>query len=116
MCDLNLDFLGRDPAGMPHPDRSKGDLYDATHGGRVLAMAPGLDKLNILKFKVAAYDTKENKMAYFDPARSADFEFISGTKMRGLARQGQTPPAGFMAPKAWKVLATHYQGQQNGRI
>ena len=63
MCKLVFSLLGRDPAGLPHPDKSKGDLYEATHGGRVLAMAPGLDKLHILKFKEAAYDKTQQKMA-----------------------------------------------------
>ena len=28
-------IVGRDPAGMPHPDPPKRDLYEATHGGKV---------------------------------------------------------------------------------
>ena len=39
-----------------------------------------------LKHRVAAYDTSVRAMAFFDPKRKEDFEFISGTKMRGLAR------------------------------
>ena len=78
-------------------------------------MAPGLDRLHILKFKPAAYDTKKDKMDYIDPSRpSEDFLHISGTKMRTLAREGKQPPEGFMAPKAWQVLASHYQSQING--
>jgi hypothetical protein len=38
-------------------------------------------------------------MAFFDPRRKEDFDFISGTRMRGLARSGTDPPVGFMAPK-----------------
>ena len=38
-------------------------------------------------------------MAFFDPRRKEDFDFISGTRMRGLARSGTEPPVGFMAPK-----------------
>ena len=30
----NFYIVGRDPAGMPHPD-TKGDLYDPTHGKKV---------------------------------------------------------------------------------
>lgn len=41
--------------------------------------------------------------------RHDDFDFISGTRMRKLAREGENPPDGFMAPKAWKVLTTYYQ-------
>ena len=36
---------------------------------------------SIFKLQVAAYDTRENKMAFFDPTRSKDFLFISGTKV-----------------------------------
>ncbi|KAL0266468.1 UNVERIFIED_CONTAM: hypothetical protein PYX00_008989 [Menopon gallinae] len=106
----NFYIVGRDPAGVPHPDQSlKQDLYDATHGGRVLKMAPGLDSLEIIPFRVAAYDKAKKKMAFFEPERKEDFEFISGTKMRGLARAGENPPDGFMAPQAWKILSDYYQ-------
>lgn len=58
---------------------------------------------------MAAYDKRNGRMAFFDPSRKEDFEFISGTRMRGLARSGELPPNGFMAPKAWDVLAGYYQ-------
>ena len=74
-------------------------------------MAPGLDKLNIIKFRVAAYDTKSQAMAFVDPTRKDDFINISGTQMRRLAKEGSYPPAGFMAPKAWNVLAEFYLRQ-----
>ncbi|CAK1552884.1 unnamed protein product [Leptosia nina] len=101
-------IVGRDPAGLPHPDGS-GDLYDARHGGMVLKMAPGLNDLEIIPFRVAAYDASAGKMAFFDPTRKEDFDFISGTRMRGLARTGKEPPKGFMAPSAWKILSEYYQ-------
>lgn len=101
-------IVGRDPAGMPHPDGS-GDLYDASHGQRVLKMAPGLDRLEIIPFRVAAYDRTHGRMAFFDPKRKEEFEFISGTKMRGLARSGELPPHGFMETQAWNILAEYYQ-------
>lgn len=44
-------IVGRDPAGMGHPTAGR-DLYDADHGKMVLSMAPGLEKLNILPFRV----------------------------------------------------------------
>ena len=106
-------IVGRDPAGMPHPDPPKRDLYEATHGGKVLSMAPGLQELEIIPFKVAAYDTKTNAMAFYDPSRKDDFDFISGTRMRGLARSGELPPNGFMADKAWQVLADFYKSTSN---
>ncbi|KAF2361385.1 Adenylyl-sulfate kinase [Trinorchestia longiramus] len=104
----NFYIVGRDPAGMPNPDTGK-DLYDPTHGRRVLSMAPGLSQLEIVPFQVAAYDKTVSKMALFDPARKDDFLFISGTKMRALARAGDNPPDGFMGKKAWQVLCSYYQ-------
>ncbi|XP_017786463.1 PREDICTED: bifunctional 3'-phosphoadenosine 5'-phosphosulfate synthase 1-like [Nicrophorus vespilloides] len=114
MCaGANYYIVGRDPAGVPHPLGSKGsvdgNLYEATHGGRVLKMAPGLKSLEIIPFRVAAYDMKNQEMAFFDPSRKEDFDFISGTRMRGLARSGENPPHGFMSPKAWKILSSYYQ-------
>lgn len=76
-------------------------------------MAPGLEDLSILPFRVAAYDKTVNKMAFFDPSRADDFLFISGTKMRGYASKGETPPNGFMAPSAWKILVDYYANVRN---
>ena len=56
-----------------------------------------------------APDKKAQAMAFFDPARKEDFDFISGTRMRTLARNGDLPPDGFMAPQAWTVLAQFYK-------
>ena len=103
-------------------------------------MAPGLKQVEIIPFRVAAYDTKVCEMAFFDPKRRDDFEFISGkniintyllenkqlfvylkicllfcklgTRMRSLAKTGEMPPTGFMAPKAWSILANYYQSLQ----
>jgi 3'-phosphoadenosine 5'-phosphosulfate synthase len=102
-------IVGRDPAGIPHPSVNGTDLYEPTHGGRVLSMAPGLDSLEIMKFRVAAYDKSQGKMAFYDPARSEDFLKISGTEMRKMAREGSSPPDGFMSPRAWDVLASFYR-------
>lgn len=108
----NFYIVGRDPAGMPHPDGGK-DLYEHSHGSKVLTMAPGLTQLEIVPFRVAAYNTKLKKMDFYNPEKKEDFDFISGTRMRKLAREGQNPPDGFMAPKAWKVLQDYYQSLQN---
>ncbi|XP_017756427.1 PREDICTED: bifunctional 3'-phosphoadenosine 5'-phosphosulfate synthase [Eufriesea mexicana] len=108
----NFYIVGRDPAGIPHPNRSAtpdGNLYDPTHGARVLTMARGLQSLEIIPFKVAAYDKKYKKMSFFDENRKEDFEFISGTKMRCLAKADENPPDGFMSPKAWFILAQYYK-------
>uniref|UniRef100_A0A0D3FRY3 sulfate adenylyltransferase n=1 Tax=Oryza barthii TaxID=65489 RepID=A0A0D3FRY3_9ORYZ len=107
----NFYIVGRDPAGMGHPTEKR-DLYNPDHGKKVLSMAPGLEKLNILPFKVAAYDTVAKQMAFFDPSRSKDFLFISGTKMRAFAKSGENPPDGFMCPGGWKVLVDYYNSLQ----
>ncbi|XP_019174502.1 PREDICTED: ATP sulfurylase 2 [Ipomoea nil] len=107
----NFYIVGRDPAGMGHPTEKR-DLYDPDHGKKVLSMAPGLEKLNILPFRVAAYDTVAKEMAFFDPSRAKDFLFISGTKMRTYARTGENPPNGFMCPQGWKVLVKYYESLQ----
>uniref|UniRef100_A0A671WQR6 3'-phosphoadenosine 5'-phosphosulfate synthase 2a n=1 Tax=Sparus aurata TaxID=8175 RepID=A0A671WQR6_SPAAU len=107
VAGANFYIVGRDPAGMPHPETKK-DLYEPTHGGKVLTMAPGLTSVEIIPFRVAAYNKTKKAMDFYDPERKADFEFISGTRMRNMARSGENPPDGFMAPKAWKVLVEYY--------
>ncbi|PIO27859.1 hypothetical protein AB205_0099150 [Aquarana catesbeiana] len=108
VAGANFYIVGRDPAGMPHPENGK-DLYEPTHGAKVLTMAPGLISLEIVPFRVAAYNKKKKCMEYFDTAHAEDFDFISGTRMRKLAREGQNPPDGFMAPTAWAVLKDYYR-------
>lgn len=133
----NFYIVGRDPAGVPHPEGKNatpdGNLYDSSHGARVLKMAPGLTHLEIIPFRVAAYDVKNKKMTFFDPTRKDEFDFISGTKMRSnylffcsivefvftsfvfteFARTGEDPPDGFMTPKAWKIISDYYQSLTN---
>lgn len=104
-------IVGRDPAGMKHPNGER-DMFDPWHGKSVLGMAPGLEGLEILPFRVAAYDKTLGRMAFFDPKRVDDFLFISGTKMRKFAAAGETPPDGFMAPEAWKVIVEHYASKK----
>ncbi|PAV91753.1 hypothetical protein WR25_09256 [Diploscapter pachys] len=77
-------IVGRDPAGIQHPD-TKDFLYEPTHGA------------------------KAHKMIFFDESRKEDFDFISGTRMRTLARTGQLPPDGFLVPAAWQILADYYK-------
>lgn len=47
----NFYIVRRDPAGMSHPFEKR-DLYDPDHRKKVLSMAPGFERLNILPFKV----------------------------------------------------------------
>ncbi|KAG7271109.1 hypothetical protein CRUP_005662 [Coryphaenoides rupestris] len=100
VAGANFYIVGRDPAGMPHPVTKK-DLYEATHGSKVLTMAPGLTSVEIIPFRVAAYNVPKRAMEFYDPER-----------MRKLARSGENPPEGFMAPLAWKVLTDYYSSLQ----
>ena len=102
-------IVGRDPAGLPHPSDKSKDLYDPTHGSRVLTMAPGLNQLQILPFKVAAYNKTSKSMAFYDPNHHDEFDFISCTRMRQIARSGELLPDDYMDPDGWKVLANYYQ-------
>ncbi|XP_063689779.1 bifunctional 3'-phosphoadenosine 5'-phosphosulfate synthase-like isoform X2 [Bolinopsis microptera] len=103
-------IVGRDPAGMKHPGHGD-DIYEHTHGRKVLTMAPGLGQLTIIPFVVAAYDKTKCQMAFYDSSRHEDFLFISGSKMRQLARDGEEPPPGFMAPSAWEIMSSFYKNK-----
>mmetsp|Transcript_87914 Transcript_87914/g.226650 ORF Transcript_87914/g.226650 Transcript_87914/m.226650 type:complete len:667 (+) Transcript_87914:82-2082(+) len=105
-------IVGRDPAGMKHPGTNE-DIYEMWHGQKMLQMSPGLQKMQLLPFTFASYDKKAGKMAFFDPKRKEDFVSISGSKMRKLAREGETPPAGFMDPEGWQILVRYYQSQKD---
>ena len=79
-----------------------------------------------MPFVVAAYNKKKGAMEFIDEKNKDDYLFISGaahqphhpitqsdnciagTKMRGLARAGESLPDGFMCPGGWKVLADYY--------
>ena len=108
-CGAKFYIVGRDPAGMKHPRLEDENLYHADHGREVLQLAPGLPGLEIIPFRVAAYNTKKNAMDFFDPENAGDFLFISGSKMRKLARDGEMPPNGFMCPTGWDVVSGYYR-------
>ena len=49
-------------------------------------------------------------MAFFGPgANKDDFDFISGSRMRAMAKNNENPPDGFMSKKGWEVLAEYYK-------
>uniref|UniRef100_A0A4W4H0C5 3'-phosphoadenosine 5'-phosphosulfate synthase 2a n=1 Tax=Electrophorus electricus TaxID=8005 RepID=A0A4W4H0C5_ELEEL len=114
VAGIQFYIVGHDPAGMPHPESGQ-DLYKPSHGAKVLTMAPGLNSVEIIPFRVAAYNKSNGTMDFYDQDRHADFEFISGTKMRMIACSGENPPVGFMPPKAWKVLTEYYTSLQKDR-
>ena len=95
-------IVGRDPAGLPHPENGGANLYDPTHGARVLAAAPGLAGLEIIKFRRAGYNARLGCMDFYDKARDKDFLDISGTEMRRRAREGEPLPDGWVRGKSVK--------------
>jgi 3'-phosphoadenosine 5'-phosphosulfate synthase len=97
-------IVGRDPAGISLNGK---DLYNTWHGQKILNISPYLD-IKIISFQVAAYDKLYKKMNFVDESRIEDFEFVSGTKMRLMARQNETPSNEFMNNKAWNVLKEYY--------
>lgn len=68
VAGANFYIVGRDPAGMPHPESGQ-DLYEPTHGGKVLSMAPGLTSVEIIPFRVAAYNKTKKAMDFYDKER-----------------------------------------------
>lgn len=106
-------IVGRDPAGMDHPERLDADgkpapLYDPWHGQKVLQTAIGLERLKIIPFRVAAYDKVAGEMGFLDAERISDFLFVSGTLIRETAHKGESLPEGCMGAKAWQVLVDYY--------
>ena len=45
-------------------------------------------------------------------SKNEDFDFISGTRMRNMARNNENPPKGFMSQGGWEVLANYYRSLQ----
>eukprot|EP00351_Strombidinopsis_sp_SopsisLIS2011_P005638 CAMPEP_0116883814 /NCGR_PEP_ID=MMETSP0463-20121206/16474_1 /TAXON_ID=181622 /ORGANISM="Strombidinopsis sp, Strain SopsisLIS2011" /LENGTH=594 /DNA_ID=CAMNT_0004539231 /DNA_START=47 /DNA_END=1831 /DNA_ORIENTATION=- len=104
-------ITGRDPAGVKHSEIEGKDLYDVWHGQKLLThVKPLLKNVEVLPFKVAAYNKVSQSMEFFGPDKNkADFEFISGSRMRQMAKDGENPPAGFMSQKGWEVLSAYYK-------
>lgn len=42
-------------------------------------------------------------------SKNEDYDFISGTRMRTMAKNNVSPPAGFMSQQGWEVLADYYR-------
>ena len=110
-CGITHFITGRDPAGVKHPEKEGVDLYDVWHGQKLLVHCKSmLNGVEVLPFKVAAYNRVNQKMEFFGGPGCVkeNFDFISGSKMRQMARDGETPPPGFMSPAGWEVLKAYY--------
>jgi 3'-phosphoadenosine 5'-phosphosulfate synthase len=111
-CGITHFITGRDPAGVKHPEIEGKDCYDVWHGQKLLVhMKQMLGGVEVLPFKVAAYNKPNQKMEFFFPGQSKneDFDFISGSRMRAMAKNGEELPPGFMSVGGWKVLGDYYR-------
>lgn len=81
------------------------------HGQKLLVhLKKMLNGVDVCPFKVAALHKKEQKMMFVVPgSNNEDFDFISGTRMRNMAKNNENPPQGFMSQKGWEVLAEYYR-------
>jgi len=49
-------------------------------------------------------------MEFFGPgSKNEDFDFVSGSRMRSMAKNNENPPTGFMSQKGWEVLSDYYR-------
>ncbi|KII62469.1 Bifunctional 3'-phosphoadenosine 5'-phosphosulfate synthase 2 [Thelohanellus kitauei] len=112
ICGVSYYIVGRDPAGLPHPELPNKDLFDPTHGAKLLVHAPIIsNSLKIVPFTVVGYNKNSRKMEIYDPSRGEDFLFISGTMMRAYAKERVDPPDGFMSKKSWRIVADYYSNK-----
>ena len=89
VAGANFYIVGRDPAGMPHPETGK-ELYEQTHGTQMLTTPPGLIILEIVPLQVAAYNKKKRQMDYCDTEHHEDFEFsLKNTNAKTLPKKAR---------------------------
>jgi 3'-phosphoadenosine 5'-phosphosulfate synthase len=117
VCGVTHFITGRDPAGVKHPEDAKKDLYDVWHGQKLLVHVKSLiGNLEIMPFKIAALHKANQRMEFVpDDAKPGEFDFISGSRMRQMAREHIEPPVGFMSAKGWDVLAQYYINLADGQ-
>ena len=58
--------------------------------------------------EIGALSSKIEQVEVCGMLKIDDFLMISGSQMREYARNGETPPDGFMGEKAWQVVAEYY--------
>lgn len=98
-CGITHFITGRDPAGVKHPEDANKDCYDVWHGQKLLVHIKSMiNNVEICPFKVAALNKVNERMEFFGPgSKNEDFDFISGTRMRTMAKNNENPPKGFMS-------------------
>jgi 3'-phosphoadenosine 5'-phosphosulfate synthase len=73
----NLYIVGREKEGLKKKERDlKCDIYEEKNGDRVMRMDNGMNKMEIIKFRVEDYDKKKKKMDFFQKNRKQHFQLI----------------------------------------
>ena len=115
-CGITHFITGRDPAGMKHPEFPAKDLYDVWHGQKLLVHEQQmLNGVEVLPFKVAALHKEEQQMKFVAPGTEGQYDFISGSRMRSMAKNNEDLPKGFMSQKGWEVLAGYYRSLETAQ-
>jgi 3'-phosphoadenosine 5'-phosphosulfate synthase len=106
-------IVGRDPAGIKHPERPQEDLYSPTHGQEIIHIAARnrLLKVQSIPFRPVVYNKETKEMELFKPFNKHKYLDISGSELRRLAREGQSLPENFMNEKGWEVLKNYYNNE-----
>ena len=109
-CGITHFIVGRDPAGVMHPDLPGTPCYDPWHGQKLLVQLSGmLENVKVMPFKVAAYNSKMKQMEFMkEGERNLDHKMINGSDMRAMAKAGNKPPEGFMSAAGWEKLSVYY--------
>jgi len=115
-----VDFMivGRDPAGIKHPDNSALDLYNPSHGQKIIEVAikNKLIKLKSIPFNPVFYNEETKEMEFFNNCNKDNYLNISGTELRRIARDGLNLPENFMNEKGWEVLKNYYRNEKDSII
>ncbi|KAK9075785.1 hypothetical protein SSX86_004114 [Deinandra increscens subsp. villosa] len=99
----NFYIVGRDPAGMGHPVEKR-DLYDADHGKKVLSMAPGLERLNILPFRwphTTRHSRKWNSLIPPELRISSSFRVPRCGHLQRTGKTHQMDSCALVVGKCW---------------
>jgi len=99
-------IVGRDHAGV-------GDFYGAFEAQDIFDKLPNASQLKIKIFKAdhTAFSKKLRKVVMMNEVHDhspSDFTFLSGTRLRSMLENGQTPPGEVVRPEVADVLMKFY--------
>ena len=102
-------IVGRDHAGV-------GDYYGAFDAQTIFDdIPPDALKIDIFRADHTAFSKKLNKVVMMRDApdhTKEDFVLLSGTRMREMLGNGETPPDELSRPEVAQILIDHYRSSQ----